>query len=345
MSHRTYDEEFRSAHELLTTTLQIEPAQADRRDERHLLATLYVRYILIANKLIVCVDQIVQPQKRILIRKLLEATLGRILELKSDLIEADLNEWTHCGDVMEKLNLTPFDMELTVPSCFRKERKSELEYRKHVIESVLAKLGYIDKTVEEVPMTEQQAILIIQSHERARQGRLRAQFMKEIKTMKDKTKPVQGEESEEAKDSKLAVNLSAAVKIQKIWRGYAARRATRRRKLQEMLLIGMIPPPKTRSEEIEKDLENRKYREKLQEERQLEYEKAVTDCREKLEKSHRGAVLEQLGDQIRSWLHDYKMQTGKIPEYTGSERSASRLMLSRQGNLFFLPKTFLEKCC
>lgn len=334
MSHQTYDEEFRSTHELLSTTLQIEPAQADRRDERLLLATLYVRYILIANKLTVCVDQIVQPQKRILIRKLLEATLGRILELKSDLVEADLNEWTHCGDVMEKLNLTPFDTELTVPSCFRKERKDELEYRKHVIDSVLAKLGYIDKTEEKVPMTEQQAILIIQSHERARQGRLRAQFMKEIKTMKEKAKPVQGEESEEAKESKLAISLSAAVKIQKIWRGYAARRATRRRKLQEMLLIGMIPPPKTKSIEIEKDLENRRNREKLQEDRRLEYEKAVTDCREKLEKTQRGTVLEQLSDQIRTWLQEYKTQTGKIPEYTGSERSASRLMLSRQGTYF-----------
>lgn len=37
-------------------------------------------------------------------------------------------------------------------------------------------------------MTEQQAILILQTHERARQGRLRAQFMKEIRSMKEKTK-------------------------------------------------------------------------------------------------------------------------------------------------------------
>lgn len=43
---------------------------------------------------------------------------------------------------------------------------------------------------EKLPMGEQQAILIIQTHERARQGRLRAQFMKEIRSMKDKNKPV-----------------------------------------------------------------------------------------------------------------------------------------------------------
>ncbi|KAJ8924583.1 hypothetical protein NQ315_000733 [Exocentrus adspersus] len=343
MSHKTYDEEFRSTHELLTITLQKEPVQADRREERHLLATLYLRYILIANKLIVCVDQIVQPQKRILVRKLLEATLGRILELKSDLVEADLNEWTHCGDVMEELSLTPFDMELNVPSCFRKERREELSYKKGVIESVLSKLGYIDKAIEKAAMTEQQAILIIQTHERARQGRLRAQFMKEIKTMKEKSKPIATEETEEAKEGKLAVSLAAAVKIQKIWRGYAARRATRRRKVQEMFLIGMIPPPKTKSEEIEQDLENQKFREKLQEERRRDYEKSVTECRERLEKTQRGTVLEQLSDQIRSWLHEYKTQTGKIPEYTGSERSASRLMLSRQGTDSELSKSTSSK--
>lgn len=43
----------------------------------------------------------------------------------------------------------------------------------------------------------------------------------------------------EGEDQKIqGITLSAALKIQKIWRGFMARRATRRRKLQEMLLIG-----------------------------------------------------------------------------------------------------------
>nr|XP_023012366.1 IQ and AAA domain-containing protein 1 [Leptinotarsa decemlineata] len=332
MSHKTYDEQFKATQEILDETLQLEPVQADRREDRNLLATLYVRYILIVNKLSACVDQMVQPQKRKLIKKLLEAALGRLLELKSDLVEADLNEYTHCGDVIEMLNLTPLDAELLTPSCFRKERRVDLEYKKRLIDSVLAKLGFIDKETEKTPMTEQQAILIIQTHERARQGRLRAQFMKEIKSMKDKSKPVQGDDVVEGEDGRAGgISLSAALKIQKIWRGYVARRGTRRRKLQEMLLIGMIPPPKAKSEEIEKDLQNKQYRWKLQEQRQIEYEEAIKNCRNNLEKHQRGPVLEQLSDQVRLWLQEYKTQTGKIPEYTGEERSTSRLMLSRQG--------------
>lgn len=335
MSHKTYDVEFKKAQDLLAETLQLEPVQADRREDRTLLATLYIRYILIANRLTICVDQMVQPQKRHLILKLLEAALGRILELKSDLVEADLNEYTHCGDIIEKLNLTPMDTELEIHSCFRKQREDKLEYQKNLIDSVLDRLGFIDKSSKKVPMSEHQAILIIQAHERARQGRLRAQFMKEIKTMKDKSKVPFSEEAKDGEDSKTGINLSAAMKIQKIWRGFIARRLTRRRKLQEMLLIGMIPPPKTKSLEFEKDAQNKQRREKLQKERQIDYEETVINSREYLEKNQRGAVLEQLSDQVRIWIQEYKAQTGKIPEYTGEERSASRMMLSRQGKTVF----------
>ena len=178
-------------------------------------------------------------------------------------------------------------------------------------------------------MSEQQAILVIQIHERARQGRLRAQFMMEIKTMKDKSKPVPVEVRENGETKSLS--LSAALLIQKIWRGYITRRQTRNRKLQEMLLIGMVPHPKKQKPEKDKSLETEQRRRNLQIERQIRYEKAVKECRDRLEKEKREVVLEQLGDQVREWIHEYKAHTGKIPEYTGPERTSSRLQLSRQG--------------
>lgn len=74
---------------------------------------------------------------------------------------------------------------------------------------------------------------VLQAHERARQGRLRYQFMKEIREMKERStiKP-EAEEKDEA-SGKLA-----ALKIQKVWRGYVTRRWVRKRRLEEMLLIG-----------------------------------------------------------------------------------------------------------
>ncbi|KAF5278955.1 hypothetical protein FQA39_LY05633 [Lamprigera yunnana] len=337
MSNKTYDEEWVKAQDLLTATLQSEPTQADRREHRQLLASLYVRYILVANYLSECVDQVIQPQKRILIRKLLVATLGRILELKCDLVEADLCEWTHCGDIVETLRLTPLHCELKIPTCFNNERKEEIEDQKQFVNEVLDKLGYLEKTEQKIPLTEQKAILIIQIHERARQGRLRAQFMKEIRGMKDRSKPVDA--TEENEDESQRLSLVAALRIQKIWRGYVARRQTRRRKLQEMLLIGMIPPPKIENELINKALGIREHRRNLQEIRDKQYREAIVNTRETIERTQRAIVLEQLSDQVRSWLHEYRMHTGKVPEYTGSDRPMSRLMSSRQGTESELSKS------
>lgn len=57
--------------------------------------------------------------------------------------------------------------------------------------------------------------------------------MKEIRQMKDRSiiKPEMEEEDQESE--KLA-----ALKIQKLWRGYITRRRIRKRRLEEMLLIG-----------------------------------------------------------------------------------------------------------
>lgn len=47
------------------------------------VSRLYLQYVVIFRHLDTCYDQIVHPQKRILLRQLLDATIGRILELKA----------------------------------------------------------------------------------------------------------------------------------------------------------------------------------------------------------------------------------------------------------------------
>jgi hypothetical protein len=68
------------------------------------------------------------------------------------------------------------------------------------------------------------------------QGRLRFQFMKEIRLMKEKVKTA------DIPKSKVLDSSLAATKIQKTWRGYNTRHKMKRRKLEEMLLIGMLQP-------------------------------------------------------------------------------------------------------
>lgn len=66
--------------------------------------------------------------------------------------------------------------------------------------------------------------------------------MKEIKQLKEKGKP------DLVKDR--TDGLVAAMRIQKVWRGFAARRKTRHGKVEEMYLIGMIPRPDRQNETL-----------------------------------------------------------------------------------------------
>lgn len=46
------------------------------------VSKLYLQYVRVFRTLETCYDQMVHPQKRLLLRKLLDSTIGRILELK-----------------------------------------------------------------------------------------------------------------------------------------------------------------------------------------------------------------------------------------------------------------------
>lgn len=209
----------------------------------------YLKYICLANRLEEVYDKMIQPQKRELVRNLLDACLGRVIELKHDLVNIDLMEFSYNDAIVDRLKLTPIDTELKVPRYFLRERRQEIEYRNKTMHDILVKLGWVEENPIFEQITEVEAIRLIQMHERARQGRLRAHFMKEIRMLKEKGK------SEEKDKDRTDTGLMAAMKIQKMWRGHTDRRKTRRRKLDEMILIGMVPPTsqvlKSRAEKTE----------------------------------------------------------------------------------------------
>lgn len=106
MSNTTYDELWREAQTLLEEVIQIDSSVQsirsvrERSEARGQLADLYIRYIVVGNKLEDCYDQVVQPQKRPLLRRLLDSTYGRVLELKHELVEVELSEYNYCDDAL-----------------------------------------------------------------------------------------------------------------------------------------------------------------------------------------------------------------------------------------------------
>lgn len=106
---KLWQESRRILKELLDQELSTEPRKPEKNRAVfwHRLATLFLRYVQVARRLEACYDQMVHPQKRLALRPLLDSVLGRILELKQELVELDLSEYHYMDHVLEELKLTP----------------------------------------------------------------------------------------------------------------------------------------------------------------------------------------------------------------------------------------------
>jgi hypothetical protein len=96
------------------------------------LAGLYIKYIDIYRKLEECYDQMVQPQKRIFIKKVLECSILRICELKKDLILFNTRPnsiYVHLDQLLFDLKYDPSMIEIPVPRYFKEDDRIEVELK------------------------------------------------------------------------------------------------------------------------------------------------------------------------------------------------------------------------
>ena len=85
----------------------------------------------------------------------------------------------------------------------------------------------------------EEAIKLLQIHERARQGRLRAKLMMDIRSSEKQSELKKTKESAEVKESSVSL-VTAATRIQKLWRGYITRKYAQRKREDELIFIGMV---------------------------------------------------------------------------------------------------------
>ncbi|XP_063003630.1 IQ and AAA domain-containing protein 1-like [Elgaria multicarinata webbii] len=203
----------------------------------HTVATLFLRYVQTAQRLEACYDQVVHPQKRVVLRRLLDGVLGRILELKQELVELDISEYHYMDHVLQELKLTPADMEVPIPKYFLSERAKVLQERQEVLAGLLTRVEPSKAmTPPRALMPREEAVRLIQMAERMRQGRLRARFMWEIRRDEERERKVrEGGIFEPNREM-------AAICIQKIWKGCVQRRLTKFLRQMEMEFIGMVRP-------------------------------------------------------------------------------------------------------
>uniref|UniRef100_A0A4W5LSZ3 Uncharacterized protein n=1 Tax=Hucho hucho TaxID=62062 RepID=A0A4W5LSZ3_9TELE len=78
-----------------------------------------------------------------MVRHMLDGVMGRLLELKNEMVELEFSEFHYFDDVLQDLKLTPEDLEVPIPQYFVREK---------MLAHIMAKGGHIEQ-VEQVRET------------------------------------------------------------------------------------------------------------------------------------------------------------------------------------------------
>ncbi|OBS78697.1 hypothetical protein A6R68_18940, partial [Neotoma lepida] len=266
-----YQHLWEASHVTLEEVLEKEPSllepvpSQERQNFQYRLSVHYLYYLGLLRRFDMAYDQMVQPQKRRLLRRLLDGVAGRVLELKDELVRVDMCE-THCLDrVLQDLKLTPV-------------RKREAG------------------SFREMSRTE--ALILVQSTERARQGRLRATFMREIRKEEERDKKIR-----ENGRQKFSQDQGAII-IQKVWKGYLQRKRIEQDRRKEMEFIGMLPSPNqtARLSILARASLGEEHRRIRQVEREEEFQNAIGKTHDALTETEGPDMKEKMKDQIRQWF-------------------------------------------
>lgn len=220
MSNLMYNKMWHQTQEALNSLLDKEfqkmsEPQANKVLVFQMLATFYINYVQIFRNMENVYDQIVHPQKRMLIRKVLDGVMGRILELKNEMVELEMTEFHYFDDILQDLKLSPQQLDVPIPRYFLKERLEVIKGREKILARILTECGLnlpVKYAAKSIALEE--AVKLIQIAERARQGRLRALFMKQIFLQECRAKEMK------LLGHRLLDTKLAALQIQKVWRGF-----------------------------------------------------------------------------------------------------------------------------
>ncbi|KFQ90969.1 IQ and AAA domain-containing protein 1, partial [Nipponia nippon] len=293
--------------------------EKDRVKVFKMLAASYIKYMQIFRSLETAHDQLVHWQKRTVIRQVLDGVIGRILEMKKEMVELENSEFHYIDNILEDLKLLPEDIEVPIPRYFVKEKLEVLQQREKTLDQILLNAGLqTEKHVK--TMTFEEAIKTIQVAERARQGRHRAAFMKQIYL-----------EEKRERQTKLQVQLGpnlddAATCIQKVWRGYIQCKKTEKMREEEMIFLGMSLPPHLKAMSISQ-MHAGQINALEGEVRERHEEVFIKD---KLRETEGLNIKETLQDQIGQCFIECRHIIGKFPDYPTEEAGGSMAILSQK---------------
>ena len=312
----------------------VKPPEISIIDAFQHFACLYIKYMQIFERLERCYDSMVHPQKRLDVKMSLDLVIRRVIELKHLLVKwnppnPDVRvetgrqpnfpwEYINLDDILQDLKLPPGTMEVPVPRYFKEDYREEHKQRDKLVKGYMKlKLGSDTLPVEDVQrsldvpttqLTLEQAIEAIQRNERGRQGKQRANFVKELRE-EDKRRKNYVDKSMLEMDPEIA-----AANIQRLFRGYFSRAKAQTERDEELVFIGMRPKS-TNNDELVSDLKQAyKKRKQEQIDNKEAYEKALEDLKEVVLEEEGPEMRDELRNERTQWITDSIATSNEIPD-------------------------------
>ncbi|NXK94658.1 DRC11 protein, partial [Formicarius rufipectus] len=282
-----------------------------------MLATSYIQYLEILRRLEAAHDHLGHQQKRAAIRPVLDGVMGRVLEIKRELVKLENSECHRLGDILTEQQRPPEDIEIPIPKYFIKENLEVLQQRRKTLDEILLTAG-LQEQVTAQGMALPDAVRLIQVAERARQGRSRAAFMRSIFLEEKRTARLEEPAGQSAH--------RAATRIQKVWRGYVQRKRTEKMREEEMIFLGITLPPDL--EATSSSLKDAGEVEDLQGDVQETQDEV--SFKEKLKETEGPHIKETLQDQISQCFTECRHITGRFPDYPTEKAGGSKAIFSEK---------------
>eukprot|EP00798_Chlamydomonas_sp_ICE-L_P010681 gene10681-12371_t len=322
--NRTFDIMWREAMMELLDQLEAENPEDPALAPKDLSewACIYIRYIQVLRKLETAYDQVVHPQKRLDMRKALEAC--RMLEVRHWMVKLNKGlDFVSLDDILVDLKLTPEVLEIPVPKYFIEDRAKELDDRDKFLEALVEKYNVKPPQANPIikigaPLGVDEAIAIIQKNERGRQGRERARLVALVRKQRQM----------EDKRSRMGIPLShdeAATRIQAAARGFIWRCRIKREANEELMFIGMKP----KKDPLTAEAKNLMRRKRIQLEHAREYDEAIVNLKQKVRELEGQDMRETIQDKVNSWFVEKRNpDTGDYPDFPDKDDGGSKVILN-----------------
>ncbi|XP_071454144.1 dynein regulatory complex protein 11-like [Hetaerina americana] len=183
-------------------------------------------------------------------------------------------------------------------------------------------------------MTFTRAILIIQKHERVRQAQKKYDNFHRLMKLRQ-----MGKYPSLAQDDG-SILTRAAIIIQKTWRGYKCRKSYLKRKIEEMVIMGMVPPLEYNTHTHKANHEMRVDRHQIQRQRAARFLQVIPGDKPRQILRKRRRMLTKLRNRDRDWYYRNVLfrRRPSFTEFNEEHPPANGRIEKKLGEKRFIPR-------